>query len=53
MTVLRLAADQPDRVSHLVIAGGFPERRLDDPAAAQATQAAMQRMRDDWPAYLD
>jgi pimeloyl-ACP methyl ester carboxylesterase len=31
MTALRLAAEQPGRVSHLVIAGGFAERRMDDP----------------------
>lgn len=53
MTVLRLAAEQPARVSHLVIAGGFAVRRLDDPAAAEAVQRELQRMRDDWPAYID
>ncbi|MDP3820903.1 MAG: alpha/beta fold hydrolase [Burkholderiales bacterium] len=53
MTVLRLAAEQPERVSHLVIAGGFAERRLDDPAVAAVAQRELQRMRDDWPAYLD
>jgi len=53
MVALRLAAEQPARVSHLVIAGGYAERRLDDPAQAEAVQQAMQRMRDDWPAYLD
>ena len=53
MTVLRLAAEQPQRVSHLVIAGGYAERRLDDPVVAAAVQAGLQAMRDDWPAYID
>jgi pimeloyl-ACP methyl ester carboxylesterase/predicted glycosyltransferase len=53
MTVLRLAAEQPERVSHLVIAGGFAERRLDDPALAAALRLDMQAMRNDWPAYID
>ena len=53
MVALRLAAEQPARVSHLVIAGGYAARLLSNPAAVQATQAVMQRMRDDWPAYLD
>jgi pimeloyl-ACP methyl ester carboxylesterase/predicted glycosyltransferase len=53
MTVLRLAAEQPQRVSHLVIAGGYAERRLDDPLAAQTAQRHLERMREDWPAYLD
>ena len=53
MVALRLAAEQPARVSHLVIAGGYAARLLSDPQAVQAAQAVMQRMRDDWPAYLD
>ena len=53
MTVLRLAAEQPARVSHLVISGGFTGRLLNDPAVAVAVRADMQAMRDDWPAYLD
>jgi pimeloyl-ACP methyl ester carboxylesterase/predicted glycosyltransferase len=53
MTVLRLAAEQPQRVSHLVIAGGYAERLLDDPVAAQTAQRHLERMREDWPAYID
>ena len=52
MTVLRLAAERPERVSHLVIVGGHPGRPPDDPALA-AVQGELQAMRDDWPAYLD
>jgi len=53
MTVLRLAAEQPERVSHLVIAGGFAVRKLDDPAVAAIVKRDLQWMRDDWPAYVD
>ncbi len=53
MVALRLAAEQPARVSHLVIAGGFAERTLADPAVAGAVQRTLEQMRNDWPAYLD
>jgi pimeloyl-ACP methyl ester carboxylesterase/predicted glycosyltransferase len=53
MTALRLAAEQPQRVSHLIISGGYSESQLDDPAVAQAARASAQRMLSDWPAYLD
>ena len=54
MIALRLAAEQPERVSHLVIAGGLRRtRRIDDPATSAGGMGALQRMRDDWPAYLD
>jgi len=53
MTALRLAAEQPQRVSHLVISGGFAERCLDHPAAAAIAAGTLERMRADWPAYLD
>ena len=53
MVALRLAAEQPARVSHLVIAGGYPERLMEDQAAKDLTQQALGRMRSDWPAYVD
>ncbi|MCY7413010.1 MAG: alpha/beta hydrolase, partial [Salinibacterium sp.] len=53
MVALRLAAEQPARISHLVVAGGYPERLMADPAAANATQHVVDRMRTDWPAYID
>jgi pimeloyl-ACP methyl ester carboxylesterase/predicted glycosyltransferase len=52
MTALRLAAEQPQRVSHLVIAGGFADRVL-DAAAAEAAEGTLKRMREDWAEYLD
>lgn len=53
MTVLRLAAEQPERVSHLVIAGGYADRRLNRAEVAAAVDAELRAMRDDWPAYID
>jgi pimeloyl-ACP methyl ester carboxylesterase len=52
MTALRLAAEQPERVSRLVIAGGFAHRVLDD-AAARAAEGTIARMRAHWAAYID
>ena len=53
MVALRLAAEQPERVSHLVVAGGYAARRLDNPAALDAAQRAMEQMRSDWAGYVD
>ena len=53
MVALRLAAEQPERVSHLIIAGGYAERHLANAAAVDAAQRAMNQMRGDWPAYID
>jgi pimeloyl-ACP methyl ester carboxylesterase/predicted glycosyltransferase len=52
MVALRLAAEQPQRVSHLVIAGGYADRVL-DAAAAEAAEKTIARMRGDWANYLD
>lgn len=53
MTAIRLAAEQPARVSHLVLAGGSVERRLDSPAVADSVARHQARMRADWAAYID
>ena len=53
MTVLRLAAEAPQRVSHLVIAGGFADSRIATDAVARFFDAETARLRDDWPGYLD
>ncbi len=53
LTVLRLAAEQPARVSHLVIAGGFADSMPKDAAALAAWQAGGRQLEDDWPAWLD
>ena len=53
MVALRLAAEQPERVSHLVVAGGYAARRLDNPGALAAAQRVMEQMRSDWAGYVD
>ena len=55
MTALRLAAEQPERVTHVVVAGGFadvdarPIRRWPERVLRRERPHA----RSDWPAYLD
>jgi len=53
MTALRMAAEQPGRVTHVVTAGGFAESLTDTPALIERTQAESRCMREDWPRYLD
>ena len=53
MTVLRLAAELPDRVTHVVIAGGFADARLVGEKAVQRAHADSERMKNDWPGYLE
>jgi pimeloyl-ACP methyl ester carboxylesterase/predicted glycosyltransferase len=53
MTVLRFAAEYPQRATHVVIAGGYAEARIEDPKIAERVGAESERMRKDWPAYLD
>ncbi len=53
MTALRLAAEHPERVTHVVVAGGYAEARIDDEKIAGRVRAESARMREDWPGYLD
>ena len=53
MTALRLAAEQPARVSHVIVAGGYAEARIADPAIAERVRSESDRMRADWPGYLE
>jgi pimeloyl-ACP methyl ester carboxylesterase/predicted glycosyltransferase len=53
MTVLRLAAEQPRRVTHLVIAGGFAESLVEGEQLTRRLKAEGELLRRDWPAYLD
>lgn len=53
MTALRLAAEHPERVSHVIVAGGYAEARLDHPKVAERMRKESERMRNDWPGYLD
>src|SRR5690606_11254387 len=53
MTVLRLAAEQPVRVTHLIACGGFADTLAIDPRIAEMTRAEAVRIRDDWSGYVD
>ena len=53
MTALRLAAEQPERVTHVIISGGYADARLDDPKIAARLKAETEAMERDWPAYLE
>lgn len=53
MTAIRLAHEQPQRVSHFISAGGWMSMRLESPAMQEAAQQALEKMRGDWPAFLD
>jgi pimeloyl-ACP methyl ester carboxylesterase/predicted glycosyltransferase len=53
MTVLRLAAEQPGRVTHVITAGGYADTLASSPTLVERAQAETRRMREDWPGYLD
>jgi len=53
MTVLRLAAEQPERVTHVVTAGGFADSLLSNETLAQRLKMERQLLSSDWPAYVD
>lgn len=53
MTVLRVTAEQPERVSHVVIAGGFSETLVADRVRMEQVLAENERIRADWPAYIE
>jgi pimeloyl-ACP methyl ester carboxylesterase/predicted glycosyltransferase len=53
LTVLRLAAEQPQRVTHLVTAGGLPDTLTSDEKLAQRLKLEGELLREGWPIYLD
>ncbi|MFN2645936.1 MAG: alpha/beta fold hydrolase [Burkholderiales bacterium] len=53
MTALRFAAEHAERATHVIIAGGYADARIDDPKIAERVRAESERMRKDWPGYLD
>ncbi len=53
LTVLRLAGEQPARITHVITAGGFAESLASTPAAVARVEAEQQRITEDWPRYLD
>ena len=53
MTALRFAAEHPERSSHVIVAGGYAHARIDDPQIAERVRVESERMRADWPKYLE
>ena len=53
MIALRLAAEQPQRVTHLVTFGGFAESLVQGERLVQRMQMEGQLVKGDWPGYLD
>ncbi|MES3033386.1 MAG: alpha/beta fold hydrolase [Gemmatimonadota bacterium] len=53
LTVLCLAGERPERVTHVITAGGFAESLSETPEAIAHVEAEQQRITDDWPKYLD
>jgi pimeloyl-ACP methyl ester carboxylesterase/predicted glycosyltransferase len=53
MAAIRLAAEQPQRVSHLVCAGGWVDMTLRTPQVREAAEQALAKMRGNWPGFLD
>jgi len=52
MTALRFAAEHPERVTHVIIAGGYAEAILADPRRIERARMESEHMRKDWPSYL-
>ena len=52
MTVLRLTAEQPQRVSHVVTAGGCAHSMAETSELAALAAGEVQRMASDWPKYV-
>jgi pimeloyl-ACP methyl ester carboxylesterase/predicted glycosyltransferase len=53
MIVLRLAAEQPQRVSHVVTAGGFADSLVQNDAMAKRMHKEGELLARDWPGYID
>jgi len=53
MIVLRVAAEQPERVSHLIVAGGFADSLVRTDAMARHMQMETDLLARDWPGYVD
>ena len=53
MIALRFAAEQPERVTHLVVAGGFADSLVQTEAMQRRMAKEAALLARDWPAYLD
>ena len=52
MTALRLAAEHPERVTHVIVAGGFADMRVTGEKMAAHVRAERAQMQEDWPAHV-
>jgi pimeloyl-ACP methyl ester carboxylesterase/predicted glycosyltransferase len=53
MLALRLAAEQPQRITHLITSGGFADTLLSEEQMARMHGKDMDMFRHHWPAVLD
>ncbi|WP_127999159.1 alpha/beta hydrolase [Piscinibacter defluvii] len=53
MIALRVAAEQPERVSHLVTVGGFADSLVQTEAMQRRMAMESELLERDWPGYLD
>jgi pimeloyl-ACP methyl ester carboxylesterase/predicted glycosyltransferase len=53
MTALRVAAERPERVTHVVVAGGFADMRVANEKIAELVRREEAQMLADWPGHLD
>lgn len=53
MTVPRLAAEQPQRATHVVTAGGFADSLPGDEKRARRLKEEGELLHSDWPGYVD
>lgn len=53
MIALRVAAEQPARVTHLITVGGFAESLVETEAMQRRMDKESQLLAQDWPGYVD
>lgn len=53
MIVLRLASEQPERVTHVVTAGGFADSLVQGEAMQRRMKMEGELLARDWPGYID
>ena len=53
LLALRFAVEQPQRVTRLIIAGGFADSTANGAAAQEAVAKSLDQMRFEWPKHLD
>jgi pimeloyl-ACP methyl ester carboxylesterase/predicted glycosyltransferase len=53
MTALRLAGEHPERVTHVIVAGGYADARVTNEKLAEHIRAESAHMRGDLASYLD